>query len=268
MTRIWVLSDLHLRQRDALDLMKPSSFPDADVCVLAGDVCDRLNLAINWIGKVVRPRMPVVAVLGNHEFYGGCLQTIRKNAAMLARSMDVALLDDGEVEIAGTRFVGGSLWTDFRLYEDRGISREKAMTAARVSLADYGETTFLEHDRYRTMKPEDTAAMHDGTLAYLEEALRNRSNLPTVVVTHHAPHPGAVHQRYAGDDVTPAFVSDLSEKIARWRPDLWIHGHVHSNFDYAVGDTRIVCNPRGYRGGLENPEFDFKKVVVVDSPIR
>lgn len=268
MTRIWVLSDLHLRQRDALDLMKPSTFPEADVCVVAGDVCDRINLSINWIGKVVRPRMPVVAVLGNHEFYGGCMQTIRKNAAMLARSMDVALLDDSAVEIAGIRFVGGSLWTDFRLYENRGIPRDKAMTAARVSLADYGETTVLDHDRYRSLKPEDTAAMHAATRAYLDAFLKEGSSLPTVVVTHHAPHPGAVHERYAGHDVTPAFVSDMSEEIARWKPEVWIHGHVHSNFDYFVGGTRIVCNPRGYRGGLENPEFDFMKVITVDGPIR
>jgi Icc-related predicted phosphoesterase len=263
MTKIWVLSDLHLRQRDALDLMKPSSFPDADVCVVAGDVCGRLNLSINWLGKVIRPRMPVVAVLGNHEFYTASVDTARKNAAMLARSLDVALLDNSEKTIAGVRFVGAPLWTDFRLYENEGISREKAMTAARVSMADYGEITILDVDRHRGLKPEDTAAMHDATLSYFEGALAIPAQLPTVVVTHHAPHAGSVHPRYAGDDVTPSFASDLSSQIGRWKPDMWIHGHVHSSFDYMVGDTRVVCNPRGYREGLENPEFDFKKVVTV-----
>jgi hypothetical protein len=33
-----------------------------------------------------------------------------------------------------------------------------------------------------------------------------------------------------------------------------VHGHTHSPFDYQVGATRIVCNPKGYSG--ENPNFD------------
>ena len=27
---------------------------------------------------------------------------------------------------------------------------------------------------------------------------------------------------------------------------LWTHGHTHEDFDYMIGSTRIVCNPRGY----------------------
>jgi len=38
---------------------------------------------------------------------------------------------------------------------------------------------------------------------------------------------------------------------------LWIHGHTHESFDYMVGDTRIVCNPRGYIG-YEQCADDFK----------
>jgi hypothetical protein len=30
---------------------------------------------------------------------------------------------------------------------------------------------------------------------------------------------------------------------------------MHNNFDYLVGDTRVMCNPKGYPG--ENSEFDF-----------
>lgn len=262
MTRIWVLSDLHLRQRDALDLLKPSSFPDADVCVVAGDVCGRLNLSINWLGKVIRPKMPVVAVLGNHEFYTTSVDVARHNAAFLAKSLDVALLDNTEREIAGVRFVGAPLWTDFRLYETDGVSREKAMTAARVSMADYGEITIREDDRYRPLRPEDTLAMHAETLSFFDGCMNATKNRPTVVVTHHAPHVGSVHARHAGDDVTPSFASDLSDRIDRWKPRMWIHGHVHSSFDYMVGETRVVCNPRGYREGLENPDFDFMKVVT------
>jgi hypothetical protein len=29
---------------------------------------------------------------------------------------------------------------------------------------------------------------------------------------------------------------------------LWTHGHTHEDFDYMIGTTRVVCNPRGYIG--------------------
>lgn len=259
--RIWTISDLHLRQRDALDLLKPERFPAADVCVIAGDVCDRINLSINWAGKVIRPRMPVVFVPGNHEFFTSTLDDTRRNARMLCNALGVSLLDDTAVVIDGIRFAGGTLWTDFRLNGASDEAVAKAMTDARVSMADYGETRVLDIDAYRQMRPEDTLAQHRRTRDFLAEALEGDQTLPTVIVTHHAPHRGSIHERYATDPVTAAFVSDMDEEIRRWKPRAWIHGHVHSSFDYRVGDTRIVCNPKGYR--LENPDFDFMKVIEI-----
>src|SRR5690606_38305588 len=83
----------------------------------------------------------------------------------------------------------------------------------------------------------------------------------TVVVTHHGPHPGSVHTRYENAAVNGAFVSDLSSLIKAGRPDLWVHGHVHDTFDYRVGSTRVVANPKGYRN--ENPLFDPAMVIDV-----
>ena len=56
--------------------------------------------------------------------------------------------------------------------------------------------------------------------------------------------------------------SDLSEFILD-RPGikLWTHGHTHELFDYMIGSTRIVCNPRGY-DGHEDIADNFKLKVV------
>ena len=41
--------------------------------------------------------------------------------------------------------------------------------------------------------------------------------------------------------------SDLSEFILdNPQIKLWTHGHTHEDFDYMIGSTRVVCNPRGY----------------------
>lgn len=49
---------------------------------------------------------------------------------------------------------------------------------------------------------------------------------------------------------------------------LWVHGHMHNASDYVIGDTRVVCNPKGYPGE-KNGEglcyFNPCKVVDVES---
>ena len=57
-----------------------------------------------------------------------------------------------------------------------------------------------------------------------------------------------------------AYYSDLSEFILD-RPciKLWVHGHMHDTFDYMIGSTRVVCNPRGYAGHEEQADrFELK----------
>jgi len=269
--RIWPISDLHFRTRDALDLVKPTDFPEADVCVLAGDVCDSVNAAINWVGKVIRPRMPVVWVLGNHEFYGSSVTSVRHNARLIANALGVTLLDDDAAVIDGVRFVGGTLWTDYALYclpEDDAATRktwtDNAMKAARLGISDHSQidaSDVVNGIIPRQFSPRDALAMHEVTASFIDRTLAVPHDGPTVVVTHHAPHPGSIAAKYAGDPLTPAFVSDLTGLIERRKPELWVHGHVHDVFDYRVGDTRIVCNPRGYAD--ENRAFEWKKVIEV-----
>ena len=43
------------------------------------------------------------------------------------------------------------------------------------------------------------------------------------------------------------YCSDLSETILdNENIKYWVHGHVHDDFDYTIGETRVACNPRGY----------------------
>ena len=99
----------------------------------------------------------------------------------------------------------------------------------------------------------------------LRSALQAPHDGPTVVVTHHAPCTGSIHPKYADSPITPAFVSDLDELVEASGAALWIHGHVHDSYDYRVGNTRVLCNPRGYgkEGVNENRRFDPALTVTV-----
>src|SRR5690606_37391535 len=87
-------------------------------------------------------------------------------------------------------------------------------------------------------------------------------DIPTVVVTHHLPSAQSVNPKFTGDLLNAAYASDLDQVIEDGRPALWVHGHTHDSCDYQFGDTRVVCNPRGYDD--ENAVFDRKLVVEID----
>lgn len=67
--RIWTISDLHVDH----GIFWPT-IPDADVCVVAGDVVESAIASMEWIRYELKPAMPVIYVLGNHEFYGSSIE--------------------------------------------------------------------------------------------------------------------------------------------------------------------------------------------------
>jgi hypothetical protein len=135
-----------------------------------------------------------------------------------------------------------------------------AMNACGGLLADHS-AIHTDDSMLERWQPEHARRAHMATVSYLERALRDVHPGPTVVVTHHAPHPGSIDKQYAGSVLNPGFCSDLSDLIWDCQPCMWVHGHMHNSARYLVGDTQIVCNPRGY--GSENPSFDPALVVSV-----
>lgn len=267
MTRLWVISDLHL-DYSPLDGGCPI-VPDADVAVVAGDLGGGgIGPSINWLTKHVLPYMPVVFVPGNHEFYGTDMIDELKHLrqAKLSRRLPAGLhvLDCDTVDVAGVRFLGCTLWTDFRLGCVDGDQVARAKYDARYHINDYRA---IRHGMER-LTPEHTSRLHTQHRGWLTDLLAEPGlrQLPYVAVTHHAPSPWSVHIRYRDSALNGSFVSDMDELLQAIGPDLWIHGHVHDSFDYVVGDTRVVCNPRGY--GDENRLFDPQLVLEVGPQLR
>lgn len=279
--RIQLASDLHLelleRVRPGSTVITPAA--DADLLVLAGDVSNGVR-GIEMFGDWPTP---VLYVAGNHEFYHRDLEQTRAELRRAAEGTSVVFLDDDVADLSqftawyeprryalqGIRFLGATLWTDYRL--ERSRTQRQAMENAERRLNDHlvirnGDGLFTaahaleNHTRSRTWLEQQLACPFDGT---------------TVVITHHGVHRLSVHPRYAGDLTNAAFVSDLSGLLPR--ASLWMHGHVHDSFDYVVAGCRVVANPLGYLRGrpdaaasrestFENPEFRRSCVIDVPTP--
>jgi predicted phosphodiesterase len=248
--RIRILSDLHLE-------FGPLTLPqvDADVVVLAGDIHKKTH-GVRWANDTFS--MPVIYVLGNHEFYGDRIDRVLRDCRAAA-SAHVHVLEGDSVTIDGVRFLGSTLWTDFDLFgaQRRGL----AMDECHRAMNDFKLIRVQVEERYPRFSPALAMKAHRRTRQWLTDRLAEGDVRRTVVVTHHAPHRGSLAPEYAHDLLSAAYVSELGDLLGA--VPLWIHGHTHTSFDYRVGDTRVMCNPRGYVPTELNDTFAPDCVVEV-----
>lgn len=249
-----ILSDLHL----GFGAME-WPITDADLVVLAGDI-SRPREGIAW---ALRLEKPVLYVPGNHEFYGGSLDGTVARLRELSAGTLVHVLDRDELVIDGVRFLGATLWSDFELF-DTPERRQASKAEAQRLMYDFSRIRTRE-DADTIFTPDDAAGLFRRDAAWLDEQLGRAHDGPTVVVTHHAPSRQSIHPRFADSLLNAAYASDAAHLMGAERATLWIHGHMHNNFDYLERGTRVVCNSRGYcRGGVdENPAFDPRFMVEV-----
>ena len=286
--KIAVCSDLHLEFGD-LDLHNDQA---ADVLVLGGDIMVAQDLTDNenviipatesvqaraqrYVRFVERcaERFPqVIQIMGNHEHYHG---DYAASYGILKGTFgdlhNVHVLDKEWRIINGVLFFAGTLWTDmnredpqtlrqiaYMMNDYRGVNNSAKMVSYRVPDQD-GGSGFSFKQRPASFTPEDSVEDHRQFLQKLDEALLAYPHLSTVVCGHHAPSKASTHPRYKKEVlVNGAYSSNLDDFILdRRQIKLWTHGHTHEEFDYMIGTTRIVCNPRGY-DGYEQRADDFK----------
>lgn len=235
MTRLWILSDLHLEAVPHPDAFRPKR-PEFDVLVVAGDV---------WQGDIDRAMRtvvgladgkPAVFVLGNHEFWNHQVDRQRQSARRAADRHGVLLLDDTSHDLAGLRFVGGTLWGDGQL---AGRHATPDLPTGERIMAGEGKAA-------HPITNKDQSALHRITRSVTEVATAVPDPRPLVVVTHHAPHPSCLPVAHRTGWVAGHSASDLSHLTDSGRIALWVHGHTHETTDQIrPGGTRIVSNAAG-----------------------
>lgn len=251
--KIRILSDLHLEFHDW-------SPPDAeaDIIVLAGDIHSGTR-GIEWARRQF-PVMPILYVPGNHEFYGRDMQQTLSDLHRAGMRFHVDVLHGRGLAICGVRFLGATLWTDFALHGADTRSIARAMSDAKHGVSDF---SVIRHVAGGSFRPEHARAMHLEQVCWLRERLADEFAGPTILVTHHLPHPRSIHRKYWGSPLNPSFASDLSPLMGS-PVAAWIHGHTHDSCDYVERGTRVLCNPRGYGPFELNAAFDPALTIEID----
>lgn len=255
--KLWIFSDLHLA---FAGVETPIRIPAADVCVVPGDIHVKgPDRSVRWLAENVAGHMPVVFVCGNHEFYHSSLQDgLAAGRAAAAPEPNIHLLENDAIEISGVRFAGCTLWTDFELMGHRPF----AMQYAEMTLSDYHEIRLTGRSG-RRIRATNTVRMHRDSRRFIADFLGQSDLGPAVVVSHHAPSRRSISHHYATDLLSSAFASDMDALIVERGPALWVHGHLHQRQNYMLGNTRVLCNPRGYPDEEGFRDFDFSMVVEI-----
>ena len=244
----------------ALDhLWAPPELPeDLDTTlILAGDLwTDRKFLTqlhpvtnLSWM-QLVAPRFKyVVLVLGNHDYWEKNIDhEASKTKLELARQglKNVYLLDDDVFVLDQVKFIGSTLWTDYKNGNPMTMMRSGVMR-------DYD--LIRQGSNYQKLQPQHVLDIHRVSRKFIfDNATRDDPDQKVVVVTHMAPSSQSIDERYQSNpsdyETNFYYFSELAEPLhdPRVEIDLWFHGHTHTPKDYTIDRTRVIVNPRGYQG--------------------
>ena len=239
--RIKLLSDLHFEHYKGVEEFISSLDREVDLLVLAGDIDVHPGIE-STLAAFCSEFRQVLFVPGNHEYYPTYPLTFDATLQKIEASFaNLTALYSGRRSsvIDGIRFHGSTGW-----FREDPFS---ASFARRVS-------DFTQIKSFVPWVYEEQQAFE----AYLQENLASAD----VVVTHHLPSPICIADRFKTSTLNRFFVCDYSKLILDRQPRLWMFGHTHYAFDGLLGNTRLVCNPRGYPKEM-NTGFDPNKVIQV-----
>lgn len=192
----------------------------------AGDIHSSTHFRNEFVNK---HKNHMMCIRGNHDFYAR--ESFNNSKGELYTK-----------EINGLKVAAATLWTDLSNYENWSIYNNYLNDSKYIKNLNYNNynDTFETHKKFLFESEAD------------------------IIMSHHCPSILSVHQKYLGNLLNCCFYTDLTEQILNMKkpPKIWIHGHTHEEFDYMIGETRVICHPRGYPN--ERPGWEKYKPLIID----
>jgi len=274
--KIALVSDVHLEFGD-LDF---DNTDNADVLILGGDICVAADIAqrdpygvmdeqyrsnrFHAFFERCCARFPhVIFIVGNHEHYNGDFQkTIPHFRDVLGYLKNLHILEKETWVLDDITFIGGTLWTDMNRRDMRTLHEISRMMNDFRCVVNSADDERAWPSQFTTT---DAANDHDIMLEFIRTTVEADVTKRYVVVGHHAPSRTSTHPRYSRELIMNGGYSSELDDFILDHPQirLWTHGHTHEDFDYLIGSTRILCNPRGYINYEERADTWRLKTVEV-----
>lgn len=252
MPKIYPVSDLHFRSADdARDWIRFEVPEEADIIAIAGDIANGSKQGVRYVKALlkvlteIRPKVVVVACLGNHDHWGDIsMHAAYRQWEYVEHSYpNFRFLKVGRVcDVKGVRFIGTTLWTDMKLVDDF----YGAMNIYHCSWPDYLNVGYEAH--IVGFPAYDFVEQFHKQLGFIYKAVdaAKEDQVPFYVMTHHLPDPASLDERYNGSDYNPFYASKGILDTLAVESGIWHHGHTHAAKDYNKYNWRVICNPRGY----------------------
>jgi predicted phosphodiesterase len=248
-------SDIHLEFRTLDQIPKLFKNINADVLVLAGDIC-AINTPEDYekfiaMLKYYTPKYKhVLHVAGNHEAYctgmpttNNCMDAVNRKLKSLSKTYpNYIYLNCDTITLTINKkpymFIGATLWTKV-YFKDR----EEVQTR----MNDY-ECIYLHKDK-KVVKftVADMQKLHSRHALFIKKAIAEsvKTKIPAVLITHHKPVGDTTAEKK--NILTQAYESDITSIIVA-PVKVCIYGHTHVHYDKVINGVRYLSNPIGYPG--------------------
>jgi len=247
--KVKLISDLHLEFSQF-----SITYDNEDILIIAGDISPYINMSLNFVKNYLNkyPNTIVLYILGNHDYYGRSIQ--ETNTFWESIVLDnFYYIQNQSIVIDGIRFFGSTLWTDMDNFNSNTVNiAKKIINDYHLIKGPTIKSNFLPLHSYK---------IHNESKMELIKCL-DESKEPVVVITHHLPSYKSIADKYKHLPANGSFASNLDDLVER--AYMFFHGHTHTSFDYHIGNTRVICNPRGYCDrSPENKNFDPHLIIEI-----
>ena len=236
---IQYVSDLHDKY--------PDIQPKCKYLALLGDIGNPFSESYEiFIKEMSKKFEKVFIIAGNHEYY---CHTIRETEKQIENICDLLpnciYFNNKSIFIDNFLIVGTTLWSNI---DDKTIS-------------------YMNDFRYIYEKPKTLLQPKTYRQKFTDAVdfitLQVEKKLPTIILTHHAPHL-CMNGKFMSTAHCSGFSSSLTHLNKKYRNiKCWLSGHTHQNITDTKDDIILSSNCLGYT--YENiTDFDINKSIIIN----
>lgn len=269
--KIRIVSDLHV------DVNRQGNFgfrhEEQDILLIAGDIAGSYQRELKFLEGLSKDiTCPIYVVAGNHlgydyytvDYYDyyigdyfGSFHGKKANSLQGTKqwSIDylkkntpenVTYMDNDWVDIGDYILFGGTMYSDYKLYPNQKLNQQ----VGEMYLNDFRYVHVYDKKMnvVRPVNTDDYIEYHKKFMRRLKKCLKE-TDKDIIVLTHFAPSIKSIESKYLKGNVqlNASYASNMEDFILdNPRIKAWVHGHVHSDFHYSIGDCQVICEPYGY----------------------